>query len=154
MEKEIIRAGALSFDRQSSEMLLLRGDAELVRATPPVLPGRLVELDADAGVVYAVQGRPRTPVKIGYSRADALSGRIASLQTGNPHPLRVLAHAPGYRSHEARAHAALLHVKCLNEWFRCSPELTAFVMALRRGNIETAIAAAKLAARDLQNRPA
>lgn len=47
------------------------------------------------GLVYFVQGRPGTPVKVGYTGYSDVSGRIAQLQTGNPYTLQAIFTLPG-----------------------------------------------------------
>lgn len=139
---------AFSLDRASNEELLARGIA--VYSGGPVLPGRLVEIGAETGLVYAIQSVIHgSPVKVGYSNAAGMEGRVASLQTGNPYRLRVLATAGAYMSHEQRAHKVLAPDRLTGEWFGWSPRVAAFVAALRSQGIEYAIAAAKLA----KNRP-
>lgn len=129
-------------ERASGEELIARGLATLQGG---VLPGRLVEVGAAVGVVYAVQADAASPVKIGYSTAGGMDDRLAGLQTGNPLRLSIIAHAPGYLSHERRAHKALKNDRLLGEWFGWSPRVAAFVKALRLDGIEAAIAAAKVA---------
>lgn len=114
--------------------------------THNVLPDRLAEIGADVGVVYAVQSvEPASPVKIGYSTRGTVEARLAELQIGNPCTLRILGFAPGYLSHEQRAHKALASDRMRGEWFGWSPRVAAFVKALCAGGTEAAIAAAKIA---------
>jgi hypothetical protein len=141
-DAQIARNSSLSVERMSGEELLQRGLA--VRNQP--LPGRLVEIGAEVGIVYAIQTtEPASPVKIGYTTAGGLTDRVASLQTGNPSRLFVIAQAPGYLSHEQRAHKVLTRYRLTGEWFEWCPRVAAFIKALRLDGTEAAIAAAKLA---------
>ena len=135
----------LKVERASGAELLQRGLATIHAPTP----GRLVEIGAAAGLVYAIQSARATPVKVGYAAADCLQQRLKDLQTGNPYRLRILASASAYLSHERRSHKALAPDRMTGEWFSWSPRVAAFVAALRDHDIEYAIAAAKLA----KNRP-
>ena len=94
------------------------------------------------GVVYAIQGLPETPVKIGFSAAREIAQRLADLQTGNPCVLRVIAQARAYPRHERLAHIVLAQERLIGEWFVWSPRTEAFVLALPDG-FDTALAAIK-----------
>lgn len=88
---------------------------------------------APRGIVYAIQGEPGTPVKIGFAVAGTLPRRIAVLQTGNPSVLRAIAEAPGFQRHERLAHVALANERGFGEWFSWSARTRAFVEALPAG---------------------
>lgn len=136
----------LSIDRLSGAELILRGHARRVEAVGQPAPGRLVEFYQDMGLVYAIQASTRgSPVKVGYCHDWGLRERLKGLQTGNPDRLRVLASAPGYLSHEQRAHRALSPFRLTGEWFRWSPPVCAFVAEMKKRGVEYAIAAAKIA---------
>jgi len=94
------------------------------------------------GLIYAIQGPPGTPVKIGFSTPRALQRRLASLQTGNPYQLRILCHAQGYLRDERKAHAVLEADGLVGEWFAWSERTRRFVDAMS-GGIDAALTAAK-----------
>jgi hypothetical protein len=94
---------------------------------------------APYGVIYVIQGLPDSPIKVGFSTDKALPARLATLQTGNPHLLRIIAHAKGYPRYERRAHAVLAADRMAGEWFAWTPRTEAFVRALSEG-IEHALA--------------
>jgi hypothetical protein len=64
-----------------------------------------------------------SPVKIG--RAVHVGQRVASLQTGTPHELRVLRILKGDR--ESEMHARFADDRIRGEWFRWSRAIEAFV---------------------------
>lgn len=67
-------------------------------------------------VVYAIQGEPHTPVKIG--KAFDVAARLRSLQTGSFMVLRLLDVIPGGYGVESRIHRALAGDRLQGEWFR------------------------------------
>jgi hypothetical protein len=136
---------AFSIDRMSPEELLARGYA--IRPLTPV-PDHVLKREAWAqeGLMYAIQaGGIAQPVKVGYTTADGLSGRLYDLQIANPYRLTILAQAPAKLSQEQRAHKALASDRLSGEWFGWSPRVAAFVRALKVDGAEAAIAAAKAA---------
>ena len=68
-------------------------------------------------------------VKIGYSERDPF-GRLATMQTGNPRALTLLATIPGDRSVERELHDKFSPLRVRGEWFRGTPELLGFVDGL------------------------
>ena len=77
------------------------------------------------GMEYPTAFPPRDPskvniaawaVKLGWSENP--EARIATLQTGNPAKLVLLATKPGTLEDERALHAKYLHVNILQEWFR------------------------------------
>lgn len=83
-----------------------------------------------ASRVYFVQSAEGGPVKIGRS-ADP-SARVASLQTANAHPLRVLATMPGGAAVERTLHRLFERhrVRPDGEWFHPAAEVLAFIREL------------------------
>jgi hypothetical protein len=79
------------------------------------------------GTIYVIQAMPGTPVKIGFTTHDDLTRRVAGLQTGNPHPLRVLACTKGKMRDERAIHAALSAERLTGEWFDWSARTIAFI---------------------------
>jgi hypothetical protein len=76
---------------------------------------------------------------VGFSTEKALPARLAALQTGNPHLLRIIAQAKGYPRYERRAHIVLAADRMAGEWFAWTTRTEAFVRALSQG-IEYALA--------------
>lgn len=97
---------------------------------------------APVGLVYVVQGDPDGPVKIGFSLSTALPSRLATLQTGNPFPLRILGSVEAYPRHERLAHVALAAERVFREWFAWSERTRSFVGAFPAG-IEIALNTAR-----------
>ncbi|HYF53527.1 MAG TPA: GIY-YIG nuclease family protein [Salinarimonas sp.] len=86
-----------------------------------------------AGFIYAVQMGDGGPIKIGFSEsAETLPKRLRALQTGCPHPIRVLATMPGRVPDERDAHQALAAHRLKGEWFSPAPEVLAFVTDMAR----------------------
>lgn len=81
------------------------------------------------GLVYVVQGLEGSPVKVGFSRSHG--ARLAMLQVGNPHPLRVVTSAVGTMIDERKIHAALGPERMVGEWFAWLPRTERFVTHLR-----------------------
>ena len=76
-------------------------------------------------VVYFVQAGKSGPIKIGF--ATDLTKRIASLQTGCPDDLRLLAVVDGGREVERRMHNRVAGDRIRGEWFRPTAEVLALV---------------------------
>lgn len=75
--------------------------------------------------IYVLRGRPKSAVKIGIARD--VEARIATLQTGNPDELHLLASFPGSQAHETALHRYLQAERIRGEWFE--GELTEQVVA-------------------------
>jgi hypothetical protein len=70
------------------------------------------------GVVYAIECVGYNAVKIGWARdANAVAGRIKTLQIGNPHTLNLIATREGDISLERRMHRELRAYRIRGEWF-------------------------------------
>jgi hypothetical protein len=65
--------------------------------------------------VYAIQGNPSSPVKIGTSK-DPLK-RLRTLQTGSHETLDLLHVLPGWRENEQELHAWFAEWRHRDEWF-------------------------------------
>lgn len=94
---------------------------------------------APHGVIYVIQGPAASPVKIGFSTPKSILRRLPTLQTGNPHPLRIVATALGYPRHERMAHAALASDRLIGEWFAWNERTRRFIDSLPQG-VEVALA--------------
>ena len=93
-------------------------------------------------MIYAIQGAPGTPVKIGYSMNEmTLRRRIKTLQSGYPYPLRVLFEIDGPLELEQRIHKALADQRLLGEWFEGTPKVEDFVKRVRQSGIEWTLGA-------------
>ena len=139
------RLSALAFDRLSGAELMRRGlvtfegghNMRVPTPLPPALmPAPVARAHVPAeipGIIYVMQAPPLMPVKIGFTRAKRLQYRVASIQTGMPYPLKVLAKVKGLPSHEREAHALLADYRLTGEWYEWTPRVQAFVQAMRRG---------------------
>lgn len=82
------------------------------------------------GHLYVVQSVGQTPVKIGFTSRDDILVRVAGLQTGNPHLLRVLATTRATFEDEHIVHKAFAAERMCGEWFDLSPRVQTFIDAL------------------------
>ena len=80
--------------------------------------------------VYFVQEGDAGPIKIG--RASRAEARLARIQTGSSHELRLLCAVPGASVLERSFHVAFARDRLRGEWFRPTPELLRLVRELRR----------------------
>lgn len=80
--------------------------------------------------IYFIQEVPDGAVKIGYTGGDPYA-RLASLQTGNSKPLRVLAFAPGGPKEERDLHERFADLRLQGEWFHPGPKLLGFIDGVR-----------------------
>lgn len=75
--------------------------------------------------VYVIQGRPKSPIKIGLAKNPL--ARLAQLQTGNPHSLRLLYVVPGDKWLEAELHERASTASMVagggSEWFDYTNDL-------------------------------
>jgi hypothetical protein len=78
--------------------------------------------------VYFIQQGSSGPVKIG--KADQVASRLATLQTANPLPLRLLATTDGGEARERELHAQFATDRMHGEWFYPSPALMGFIARL------------------------
>lgn len=70
-----------------------------------------------SGFVYFIACEPLEAVKIGYTSGKPRA-RMASLQTGCPSPLKLLASVPASLDDERRLHEAFTPLCIQGEWFR------------------------------------
>lgn len=75
--------------------------------------------------VYVVQAERQRPIKIG--RAVDVPKRVASLQTGNPHRLELLAVVPGDAELEWQLHNGLREFRLVGEWFVGGDQMDEFL---------------------------
>lgn len=88
-------------------------------------------------MIYVIHAEGTDFYKVGKSDGNGKL-RIATLQTGCPHSLKLMAIADWPDSIEFRIHAFLTrketHVR--GEWFRASEHLSALISAMECGDIE------------------
>lgn len=83
-------------------------------------------------VVYFIEDQSDRSIKIGYT--SNLRQRLASLCSGRPERLLVLASYPGGIDQEEIEHDRWKHIRIGgSEWFQGVPELHAYVVAINRG---------------------
>jgi hypothetical protein len=125
-----------------TELAITAADAESLEARPitraeaerleAVFLANLVHLCVPAnsnrratkGRVYFI-GAENGLVKIGWAVSPGL--RLASLQTGSPLRLRLLASKPGSRTDESDLHRRFAHLRVHGEWFKPDDELHAYL---------------------------
>lgn len=69
--------------------------------------------------IYAIEGGGYVKIGISFSPED----RIAALQTGNPHQLRLVGSIPGSKTIEKAIHALLQDSGKHGEWFEPTDEV-------------------------------
>src|SRR5262249_26111076 len=80
--------------------------------------------------VYFLQARHGGPVKIGFTQD--LAGRVRTLSTGSPAPLRVVAVMEGGTPDtEAELHSTFAGSRLQGEWFRLTKDLVEYIITLR-----------------------
>jgi len=114
---------ALAAEEQQEARALVRANSKWLEELPP----RLVRDTQGTGqrVVYFIQRGSDGPVKIGFSKNP--KGRLASLQTGIPERLHMLATVPGGKEEEQRLHRRFGPHCIQGEWFHPAPELMAYI---------------------------
>ena len=75
-----------------------------------------MNLSTPTGLVYLIQEGDTNLFKIGFSKTPLK--RLAGLQTGNPHELRIVKTWPGTRFIETRFHSELEEIRGKGEWFK------------------------------------
>lgn len=102
-------------------------------------------------MIYALQGKPRSPIKIGYSaHLETTRRRMATLQTGYPYTLRLIMVADGEREHEQRAHELLRAHRLRGEWFEAVGRVERFVRVCASDGIEAGFEAVERERRNEQ----
>lgn len=79
--------------------------------------------------VYFIECSGTRAIKIGI--AVDVEKRLATLQTGNPSPMSVIAVVPGARANELRLHMRFRPERLRGEWFRGDGDLRQFVDRIR-----------------------
>ena len=81
--------------------------------------------------VYFIQSE--TYVKIGFTEGD-VTDRLAQLQTGNPHSLRIMAVIPdALPTLEGLFHTVFMDARYNGEWFRITRELRKVIVLIANG---------------------
>jgi DNA-binding transcriptional ArsR family regulator len=88
----------------------------------------------DGGLVYFIQSEYGGPIKIGVTNDP--SHRLATLQTGHPSKLHILAVTPGGTKKEKEIHDAFSGVRISGEWFKPTPALMEYIDAIRNADDE------------------
>lgn len=73
------------------------------------------------GFVYFIEAEGSQRIKIGYSKDP--DGRIKSLQTGSPFPLKLLLAVPANQEKEAELHQQFADLRLDGEWFHAAKRL-------------------------------
>ena len=82
------------------------------------------------GFIYFVQGKPGTPIKIGFTLND-LQQRLKGLQTSSPEELRPLVLVPGVTTEERALHKYFSKYHMRGEWFEPSHEILNVIEKLK-----------------------
>lgn len=77
------------------------------------------------GWVYLMLAKGAGAVKIGFSE-NYPTGRKRTLQTGNPHELKIVKLVQGTRRDERRYHEQFSHLHIRGEWFKDCSEVRDF----------------------------
>lgn len=81
------------------------------------------------GVVYFVRAEESQRVKIGFTATEP-AARVASLQTGSPERLRLVAAVPGSLELERALHELLRGSRIHGEWFGNTEEVKALLVGV------------------------
>jgi hypothetical protein len=82
-------------------------------------------------VIYFIQSEAG-PIKIGFTNGDTAAsayGRVRTLQTGHPWPLRLVHATDGKGSTEKALHRRFAPYRMMGEWFHLSEEILAWIEA-------------------------
>lgn len=91
-------------------------------------------------MIYALQGRDGTPIKIGYSAtATGARGRMTTMQTGYPYTLHMLMCVDGGPAVERQSHDCLHAFRLRGEWFEAAPTVLEFIHHSRWKGINGAL---------------
>jgi hypothetical protein len=81
------------------------------------------------GIVYFIRAEESKRVKIGFTSTDP-SARLATLQTGSPERLRLVAAVPGSMELERNLHEMLSASRIHGEWFRSTADVHALIVGV------------------------
>lgn len=82
-------------------------------------------------MIYFTQDSGDFSIKIGFTDKPEPDGRIRTLQTGNPSRLVALFTMPGTKADEDKLHDRFASARIHGEWFRPTPELLSFILAMK-----------------------
>jgi len=82
------------------------------------------------GTIYFIQSDLKNSIKIGYTAGNP-EVRRKSLQTANPHQLKIIATMPGKPEYEKDLHKRFAQYRLNGEWFECHPDILAFISTLK-----------------------
>lgn len=105
--------------------------AQMIADTAHIAPAR--------GHIYVVQSVGQRPVKIGFTSRDDISVRIAGLQTGNPHLLRLLTTTRATFEDERIVHKTFAVERMCGEWFALSARVQRFIEVLSSCGVPLAL---------------
>lgn len=100
-----------------------------VRAPSSLSPAEALDTQP---LLYFIQAEIGGPIKIGVSTDP--QARLATLQSGSPFPLRILATAPGGYEYESELHARFTKDRLHGEWFNPTSELLQLIRAAATSN--------------------
>jgi hypothetical protein len=92
------------------------------RKAPPRPPSKR---GMQQGWIYLMLAKGAKAIKIGFSTKYP-SSRKRTLQTGNPHELKLLMLVQGTLRDEQRYHEQFAHLRIRGEWFKDCPEIRDF----------------------------
>jgi len=81
------------------------------------------------GYVYIAQSGDYC--KIGFT-SHSPADRISQLQTGNPHPVKLVGMIPGTMRDEERLHAEFADKQVRGEWFALTPDDVQHILSRKR----------------------
>lgn len=96
-----------------------------------------------AGTIYYIRCSETNFIKIGYTRGNPMA-RMASLQTGTPSKLNLMAVHPGSMEMERKIHEKLAPHRVRGEWFDDSDDVFDHLVKV----VATTIAISKLEGRE------
>jgi hypothetical protein len=80
-------------------------------------------------MIYFIAAEGSNQIKIGFTDKDPLD-RLATLQTGNPHKLTLVATVEGDKQTEKELHQRFASDRTNGEWFNITPRLLIYVAHL------------------------
>jgi hypothetical protein len=84
--------------------------------------------------VYFIKSGDDGLIKIGWT--NDVDSRLATLQTGSPEVLSLLALVIGAQADERRLHQKFAHLRVRGEWFQDCAEIREYIRAIGRGEVE------------------
>lgn len=94
-----------------------------------------LDLCSNFGWVYFIQMEDFGPIKIGY--ATNVSGRLGSLQTGNPYKLKLLYQSCGTQTDEKQLHSMFHNWHIRGEWFHPAEKIFEYIKECKEFDLKT-----------------